>query len=76
MKITRRKLATIAIAIIKEIAISPKNIGVDYSNNYISVWFYDEKEENEMIKHFSIYSYQTLRNSLSTFKKIVKEIRR
>lgn len=76
MKITRRKLASITIAIIKEITISPKNIGIDYSNKYISVWFYDVKEEDEMIEHFSIYSYSTLRDSLKTFKKIVEEIRR
>lgn len=75
MKITRRKLASITIAIIKEIAISPKNIGVDYSNNYISVWFYN-KDGNEVIKNFNIYPYLTLRESLKTFKKIVKEIRR
>lgn len=76
MKITRRKLAAISIAIIKEIAINPKNIGINYSNKHISVWFYDVKEEDEGIKHFSIYSHSTLRDSLKTFKKIVKEIRR
>lgn len=76
MKITKRKLVAITIAIIKEITISPKDIGIEFSKKGISVWFYNIKNEDGLMKMFGIYPYQTLKYNLRIFKKIVKEIRR
>ena len=75
MKTTKRQLANFAIRIIKEIAKSPKYIGIDYSTRQnISVWFYNK--DGEGLKHFSLYGFISIRENLKIFRQIIKEIRR
>ena len=75
MKTTKRQLANFAIRIIKEIARSPKYIGIDYSTRQnISVWFYNK--DGEVLKHFSLYGFISIRENLKIFRQILKEIRR
>ena len=75
MKTTKRQLANFAIRIIKEIARSPKYIGIDYSTRQnISVWFYNK--DGEVLKHFSLYGFISIRENLKIFRQIIKEIRR
>ena len=75
MKTTKRQLANFAIRIIKEIARSPKYIGLDYATTRISVWFYEDKEGNNL-KHFSLYGFISIRENRKVFRQILKEIRR
>ena len=75
MKTTKMQLANLAIRIIKEIARSPKFIGIDYSTRQIvSVWFYNK--DGEVLKHFSLYGFVSIRENLKIFRQIIKEIRR
>jgi len=75
MKTTKMQLANFAIRIIKEIAKSPKFIGIDYSTRKaITVWFYNK--DGEVLKHFSLYGFVSIRENLKIFRQIVKEIRR
>ena len=75
MKTTKMQLANFAIRIIKEIAKSPKYIGIDYSTRQnISVWFYNK--DGEVLKHFSLYGFISIRENLKIFRQIIKEIRR
>ena len=76
MKTTKRQLANFAIRIIKEIAKSPKHIGIDYSTRQcVNVWFYEDKEVN-ILKHFSLYGFISIRENIKVFRQILKEIRR
>ena len=75
MKTTKMQLANLAIRIIKEIARSPKFIGIDYSTRQIvSVWFYNK--DGEVLKHFSLYGSVSIGENLKIFRQIIKEIRR
>lgn len=75
MKTTKMQLANFAIRIIKEIARSPKHIGVDYSTRQtFSIWFYNK--DGEVLKHFSLYGFVSIRENLKIFRQIIKEIRR
>ena len=68
------QLTNFAIRIIKEIAKSPKIIGVNYSTRqWITVWFYDKNDE--VLKHFSLYKFLPIRENLKIFRRIIKEIR-
>ena len=75
MKTTKRQLANFTIRIIKEIARSTKFIGIDYSTRQnISVWFYNK--DSEVLRHFSLYGFVSIRENLKIFRQIIKEIRR
>lgn len=75
MKTTKRQLANFAIRIIREIAKSPKYIGIDYSTKQVvSVWFYSNN--NEILKHFTLYGFIAIRENLKIFRQIIKEIRK
>lgn len=75
MKTTKMQLANFAIRIIKEIAKSPKFIGIDYcTRQNISVWFYNK--DGEVLKHFSLYGFVSIRENLKIFRQIIKEVRR
>ena len=75
MKTTKMQLASFAIRIIKEIARSPKFIGIDYSTRQtVSVWFYNK--DGEVLKHFSLYGFVSIKENLKIFRQILKEIRR
>lgn len=75
MKTTKMQLANFAIRIIKEIAKSQKYIGIDYyTRQNISVWFYNK--DSEVLKHFSLYGFVSIRENLKIFRQIIKEIRR
>ena len=75
MKTTKMQLANFAIRIIKEIAKSTKFIGIDYSTRQtVSVWFYNK--DDEVLKHFSLYGFISIKENLKTFRQILKEIRR
>ena len=74
MKTTKMQLANFAIRIIREIAKSPKHIGIDYSTKQtITVWFY---QDLIILKHFSLYGFVSIRENLKIFRQIIKEIRR
>lgn len=76
MKITKMQLANFAIRIIKEIAKSQKFIGIDYSTRQnISVWFY-KNENGDILKHFTLFGFVSIRENLKIFRQIIKEIRR
>ena len=75
MKTTKMQLANFAIRVVREIARSPKYIGIDYSTKQmISVWFYNK--DGEVLKHFSLFGFTSIRENLKIFRQIVKEIRR
>ena len=75
MKTTKKQLANFAIRIIREIAKSQKFIGIDYSNRQtVSIWFYNK--DGEVLKHFSLYGFVSIRENLKIFRQIIKEIRR
>ena len=75
MKTTKMQLANFAIRIIREIAKSPKFIGIDYSTRQtVSIWFYNK--DGEVLKHFSLYGFVSIRENLKIFRQIIKEIRR
>lgn len=75
MKTTKMQLANFAIRIIKEIAKSQKFIGIDYSTRKaVTVWFYNK--DGEVLKHFSLYGFVSIRENLKIFRQIIKEIRR
>lgn len=75
MKTTKRQLANFAIRIVREIARSLKNIGIDYySRQNISVWFYNK--DSEVLKHFSLYGFTSIRENIKIFRQIIKEVRR
>ena len=75
MKTTKMQLANFSIRIIKEIVKSTKHIGIDYSTRQtFSVWFYNK--DSEVLKHFSLYGFASIRENLKIFKQIIKEIRR
>lgn len=74
MKTTKMQLANFAIRIIKEIARSPKYIGIDYTTRQcIDVWFYNK--DGEVLKYFSLYGFVSIRENLKIFRQIIKEIR-
>ena len=76
MKTTKMQLANFAIRIVKEIAKSPKHIGIDYSNKLgISVWFYKDANGN-ILKHFTLFGFDSIRENLKIFRQIIKEVRR
>lgn len=76
MKTTKMQLANFTIRIIKEIAKSPKHIGIDYSTRgCVNVWFYEDETRN-ILKHFSLFRFASIRENLKTFRQIIKEIRR
>lgn len=76
MKTTKMQLANFTIRIIKEIAKSPKIIGIDYSTRQcVNVWFYKDENGN-ILKHFSLYGFISIRENLKIFRQIIKEIRR
>ena len=75
MKTTKKQLANFAIRLIRDIAKSPKFIGIDYSTRQtVSVWFYNK--DSEVLKHFSLYRFASIRENLKIFRQIIKEIRR
>ena len=70
------QLASFAIRIIKEIAKSPKPIGIDYSTRQcVNVWFYKDENGN-ILKHFSLYGLASIRENIKIYRQIIKEIRR
>ena len=75
MKTTKMQLANFAIRIIREMARSKKFIGIDYSTRQtVSIWFYNK--DGEVLKHFSLYGFISIRENLKIFRQILKEIRR
>lgn len=75
MKTTKMQLANFAIRIIKEIVKSTKFIGIDYcTRQTFSIWFYNK--DGEVLKHFTLYGFISIRENLKIFREIVKEIRR
>ena len=75
MKTTKMQLANFAIRIIREIAKSPKFVSIDYSTRQtVSIWFYNK--DGEVLKHFSLYGFVSIRENLKIFRQIIKEIRR
>ena len=75
METTKMQLANFAIRIIREIAKSPKFVSIDYSTRQtVSVWFYNK--DGEVLKHFSLYGFVSIRENLKIFRQIIKEIRR
>ena len=75
MKTTKKQLANFAIRIIRDIAKSPKFIGIDYSTRQsISVWFYNK--DGEVLKHFTLFGFVSIRENIKIFRQILKEIRR
>ena len=75
MKTTKMQLANFTIRIIRDIAKSPKFIGIDYyTRQTVSVWFYNK--DSEVLKHFSLYGSVSIRENLKIFRQIIKEIRR
>lgn len=76
MKTTKMQLANFAIRIVKEIAKSPKHIGIDCSNKLgIRVWFYKDANGN-ILKHFTLFGFDSIRENLKIFRQIIKEVRR
>jgi hypothetical protein len=76
MKTTKMQLASFAIRIIKEVARSPKHIGIDYSTRQcVNVWFYKDENGN-ILKHFSLYGFASIRENIKIYRQIIKEIRR
>jgi len=76
MKTTKMQLAGFAIRIIKEVARSPKFIGIDYSTRQcVNVWFYKDENGN-ILKHFSLYGFTSIRENIKIYRQIIKEIRR
>ena len=75
MKTTKMQLANFAIRIIREIAKSPKFIGIDYSTRQtVCIWFYNK--DGEVLKHFALFGFASIRENLKIFRQIIKEIRR
>jgi hypothetical protein len=76
MKTTKMQLANFAIRIIKEVARSPKHIGVDYSTKQtVTVWFYKEAN-GTILKYYSLYGFISIKENIKIYKQIIKEIRR
>ena len=76
MKTTKMQLANFAIRIIKEIAKSPKFIGIDYSTKQaVTVWFYKD-ENGTILKYFSLYGLTSIRENIKIYRQIIKQIRR
>ena len=75
MKTTKKQLANFAIRIIRDIAKSQKFIEIDYSTRQtVSVWFYNK--DSELLKHFTLFGFASIRENLKIFRQIIKEIRR
>lgn len=71
MKTTRKQLISFAIALIKEVAKSGKNIGVDYTNDNLSIWFYN----NDISLPIVIYGIDSLKENKKKFRDCILKIR-
>ena len=76
MKTTKIQLANFAIRIIKEIARSPRHIGIDYSTKQtVTIWFYKD-ENGTILKYYSLYGFASIKENIKIYRQIIKEIRR
>lgn len=71
MKTTRKQLINYTIALIKEVAISPKDIKVEY-NNHI-VWIVFDSGSDDGFMYLSKGNY--IKENRLKFNKIIKRIR-
>lgn len=67
----RKQLIQFAISIIKEVAISPKDIKVEYNNHII--WIIFDNGENEGFMYLS--KYESIKRNRLKFNEIMKRIR-
>jgi len=72
MKTTRKQLINYAIALIKEVAKSGKNINIQYQNGSVNIWFHHTDNFCECI---DLYYFESLKENKQKFREAILKIR-